>query len=256
MFVMNSTPGRQPCIKVLVLLALITAGCGAHLINSKPPGAEVFVFPGGKDHKPQPEQMISLNKQTPFRLTTPSEHWYQVQKVGYAPSEIIYLPSSVWSGVQSHNFELKPAASVQPVAAKPARKRFIIAIFDIEDVTGQLKQTEISQIQDFLETRLAELGSFNVVPREQLRERLRQEKTDSYRACYNEACQIELGKEVAAEKSLATQILKVGNTCVVTSKIFDLKTATSEKAASARVACNPQGLLDGIDQIAKQLSEP
>lgn len=99
------------------------------------------------------------------------------------------------------------------------------------------------------------MGGYKIVPREQIRLRLQQEKADSYRACYDEACQIELGKEVAAEKSLATRILKVGDTCVATSKLYDLKTATSEKAASARAACDPEGLLEGIDQLAKELSK-
>jgi len=95
-----------------------------------------------------------------------------------------------------------------------------------------------------------------VIPREQLRERLQSKKSDSYRKCFDEACQIELGKEVAAEKSLATRILKVGSICVVTSKLFDLKTATAGKAASARAACNPEALLEAINQVAMQLSAP
>jgi hypothetical protein len=42
----------------------------------------------------------------------------------------------------------------------------------------------------------------------------------------------------------------------VTSKLFDLKTATSEKAATAHVACSPEALLEGMGQLAKQLSAP
>ena len=244
--------------RALVLLALITASCGAHRITSTPSGASVRVFSGAEDAKPKPEEMYQeKDRTTPFTFGGgPAGIWYQVIKENYTDSEVIYLASNVWSGVKSHHFILKPLIHAQAVSPAPAKKSVILAVFDIEDVTKQLKEQEILQIQEFLETRLTELGGFKIVPREQLRQRLQQEKTDSYRACFDEACQIELGKEVAAEKSLSTRILKVGSTCVVTSKLFDLKTATSEKAASARVACSPEGLLEGMDQLATQLSAP
>lgn len=246
--------------RALVLIALITASCGAHRITSSPSGASVFLISRGEDAKPKPEDMLPTNRKTPYVLRAASEHWYQVQKDNYSESEIIFLPSNVWGGdVKSHHFVMKPrvnAPSESTAPAKPAQKAVILAVFDIEDVTKQLKAQDILQVQEFLETRLTEVGCFKIIPREQLRQRLLQEKVGSYRACFDEACQIELGKEVAAEKSLSTRILKVGSTCVVTSKLYDLKTATSEKAASARVACSPEGLLNGMDQIATQLSAP
>lgn len=240
-------------------LLLTTASCGAHRITSSPSGASVYVLPRGEDAKPNPEDMIPIEKKTPYVLRAPSEHWYQVQKANYADSEIVYLPSRVWGEEETHHFVLKPLSNTPTDSAAPAKtiaQAVILAVFDIEDVTKQLDEREVLQIREFFETRLTELGNFKIVPREQLRVRLQGKKTDSYRACFDEACQIELGKEVAAEKSLATRILKVGSICVVTSRLFDLKTATSEKAASARVACNSEALLEAINQLAAQLSAP
>lgn len=252
----------------IVLLALITTSCGAHRITSSPSGASVYGLYGSDDAKPKPEELRQFikTKTTPFTFPSgPSGHWYQVRKENYADSEIIFLPTNTWSGVKSHHFDMEPLPHAHSEStesnrrtpdSEPAKESVILAVFDIEDVTKQLKEQETLQIREFLETRLTELGGFKTIPREQLRQRLQREKAGSYRACFDEACQIELGKEVAAEKSLATRILKVGSTCVVTSKLFDLKTATSEKAASARVACSPEGLLEGINQLAKQLCAP
>ena len=240
----------------LVLLMLITASCGTHRITSTPSDASVYLRGNFPEAKPKPEDMILMEKRTPYVLRSASAHWYQVRKNNHADSEIIFLPSNVWSGTISHHFDLKPLFSAQPASAVPARASVILAVFDIEDATEQLKEQEILQIQEFFEARLTELGDFKIIPREQLRKRLLKEKTNSYRDCFDEACQIELGKEVAAEKSLSTRILKVGSTCVVTSKLFDLKTATSEKAATAHVACNPEALLEGMGQLATQLSAP
>ena len=89
-----------------------------------------------------------------------------------------------------------------------------------------------------------------------LKARMLEQKTGSYRVCYDSSCQIELGREVAAQKTLATRILKVGASCVITSQLYDLKTSTTEKAATARVDCSADKLLEGLDQIARQLATP
>ncbi|HOX47475.1 MAG TPA: hypothetical protein PK668_28025 [Myxococcota bacterium] len=144
----------------------------------------------------------------------------------------------------------------EPVTAA-APTGIIVAVFELEDATQQLQGSEREQLYSFYATRLTELAGFKVVPRDQLRARLREQKTESYKACYDEACQIELGKELAAEKSLSTRILKVGMTCMVTSQLYDLKSSTAEKAATARAAaCNADSLLEAMDGVARQIAAP
>jgi hypothetical protein len=117
-----------------------------------------------------------------------------------------------------------------------------------------LSEKELLQLTAYLSTAMAASGRYTVVPREQLRQRLLEEKTSSYRACYDESCQIELGKAVAASKTLATQLLKVGSQCVVTANLFDLKTETSVRAAKVNTECLPQALLKALDEVSEQLS--
>lgn len=55
------------------------------------------------------------------------------------------------------------------------------------------------------------------MPRTELKKRLVETRSDTYKECYDQACQIELGRELAAEVTLATQISKLGSKCVVSS---------------------------------------
>ena len=92
-----------------------------------------------------------------------------------------------------------------------------------------------------------------MVPRGQLRSRLAAEKVKSYRKCMDQRCQIELGKAMAAQKSLATKLLKVGKQCALTALLYDLKTEATDRAASVRTGCTEDALLAGVEKVARQL---
>jgi hypothetical protein len=145
-----------------------------------------------------------------------------------------------------------PAAPSPPSAA--ARPRAIVAVFDIQDQGGRIQPEALVQLTEYLATRLAETGAFRVVPHEQLRSRLVQEKVESYKECYEQSCQIEIGKAIAAEKSLSTKILRVGTQCAITATLYDLKSETAEAGASSRTDCTDNALMDGIDQVATQVA--
>ncbi|HSA24008.1 MAG TPA: hypothetical protein P5076_21290, partial [Myxococcota bacterium] len=105
----------------------------------------------------------------------------------------------------------EPRAEVAPpprrVAGGPAP---VVAVFDIQDASRMLPRAEDrDQLTEYLAAQLTELAGFRVVPRDQLRARLQQQKTVGYQQCYDQSCQIELGKAMAAEKSLSTKLLKV-----------------------------------------------
>ena len=86
-----------------------------------------------------------------------------------------------------------------------------------------------------------------------MRRQLSDSKQASYEACIDEACQIEVGKAVAAQKSLSTKIIRVGRQCALSTTLFDLKTEATETAASVRTPCSQESLMDGIDALVKKL---
>jgi len=97
-----------------------------------------------------------------------------------------------------------------------------VVVFNVEARGINLEKDMLVRLSDYLASRLAESGEFLVVPRDQLKKRLIDQKAKSYKKCYDEKCQIELGREMAADKTLATQVIKLGSRCMVTSTLYDM----------------------------------
>lgn len=140
-----------------------------------------------------------------------------------------------------------------PQVAPPPVAPSVLAVFDVADDSGGLTAAEARQLADYLAARIATLPATRVVPREQLRAALAAAKAESYQSCFDESCQLELGKAVSAQKSVATKLLRVGGACALTSVVFDLVTETTERAASTPTDCAPAALLVGLDELARQL---
>jgi hypothetical protein len=136
-----------------------------------------------------------------------------------------------------------------------AAERPIVAVFDMEDRGSGLDKQVLVNLTDYLASLLAE-GGYQVVPRDQIRERLKEQKTESYKECYDQSCQIELGRELAAQNSLDISILKIGNKCQMTANLYDLKKATTVLAANADAECNEESLLAALKTIGEKLCRP
>jgi hypothetical protein len=148
-----------------------------------------------------------------------------------------------------------PRPSAPPPSAPPASLRArgeVIAVFDLEDPRKSLGAGDVEQLTDYFAVQLSTLG-FKVVPRSQIKGQLASEKQETYKACYDEGCQIELGKAVAAQKSVATKLIKMGSTCALTATMYDLRTETTDIAASVDTRCGQDELLAGLKQLARQL---
>lgn len=135
------------------------------------------------------------------------------------------------------------------VAARP-----VLAVFDIENRDAPLNARLLDGLTGFLVARLAGHGVYAIVPREQVKARLVDQKRESYQSCYAESCQIELGKELAAQKSLATVVLRIGKTCEVTATMYDLARATTERAATSGGPCSEEGVKAALEAVASELS--
>jgi hypothetical protein len=131
----------------------------------------------------------------------------------------------------------------------------VVAVFGIEDKTGVLDKATLQQLTEYLTNQVAEGGVFLVVPSSRLRERLVQQKVESYKECYDEQCQIEIGRELAAKKSLATQVVKVGSLCAIMATLFDLKRATTQAAASTKGGCLKDDLVASLERAIDSIKQ-
>ena len=148
------------------------------------------------------------------------------------------------------------AMSVMVMASSPTMaqpKKPIVAVFTIEDKGTRLKKKLLDRLSDFLAVTLAATGKYRVVPRDQLKKRLVAQKKRSYKKCYDQTCQIEIGKELAAQKSLSTVVMKLGSKCIVTSVLYNLRTAASESGASSEGGCSEDAIVASIKAVVRRL---
>ncbi|MCK5795853.1 MAG: hypothetical protein KAI47_01630 [Deltaproteobacteria bacterium] len=95
---------------------------------------------------------------------------------------------------------------------------------------------------------------YRVIPRGQIRARLKAERKASYRACYDNQCQIELGKKLAASAVVSARLIRLGRRCTLTLKLYDLKTETTAGAASHTGSCTVEATQTLIDITTKALA--
>lgn len=136
---------------------------------------------------------------------------------------------------------------------KSAGKAVIIAVFNIEDRGAKLAKATLLRLSDYLAVKIAATGAYQVIPRDKLKERLVRQKRSSYKQCYAQSCQIEIGKELAAQKSLSTMVVKLGSKCNVTSVLYDLRKAASEGGASASGRCDEDGIVASLETVVRKL---
>ncbi|MBW2732565.1 MAG: hypothetical protein JRH20_09235 [Deltaproteobacteria bacterium] len=129
----------------------------------------------------------------------------------------------------------------------------VIVVFDIENKGATLSAQELESMTDYLGNQLGEGGHLRIVPRSEIRERVRAGKRASYKDCYDQKCQIEIGRELAAQMTVATRIGKVGRSCIITAALYDLKTAASARTTTAKAACTADALLEALATVAKAL---
>ena len=124
----------------------------------------------------------------------------------------------------------------------------ITAVFNVEVKGVRLGPDVGERLADYLGGRLAATGRYQVVPRDQLRARLVEQKKSSYKACFEQSCQIELGKELAAQKTVSTQVIRLGSQCKVTLTLYDLARAATEGGAYASGPCTEDGIVASLDE--------
>lgn len=129
----------------------------------------------------------------------------------------------------------------------------VVAVFEIENRGSPLSKDERLALTDYLGTKLGERGRYQIIPRQEIKKRLVEQKAASYKQCYDQSCQIEVGREMAAQFTVSASISKVGRTCIITAAIYDLKKAATHKTGTAKGPCTADDLLEAVERIAQKL---
>jgi hypothetical protein len=129
----------------------------------------------------------------------------------------------------------------------------VVAVFDIENRGSPLSKEQLITLTDYLGTKLGERGMYRIIPRRDIHARLTQVKKESYKECYDQSCQIEIGRELAAEFTISSSIGRVGKLCLITASLYDLRKAATSKTATARGPCTEEDLVNAIEEAADKL---
>lgn len=121
----------------------------------------------------------------------------------------------------------------------------VAALFDIE--TAGLSRISTRRLTDYLFEQLAAGGGYQLVPSSSVRASVTAKKAESYAPCYDDACQIELGKAVAAQIVLRGTLRQLGSICSFALVELDLKTELTGKS----VATQADGKCD--DEVVQKL---
>jgi hypothetical protein len=129
----------------------------------------------------------------------------------------------------------------------------VVAVFEIENRGSPLTKDELVALTDYLGTKLGERGQYQIIPRQEIRRRLVEQKAASYKECYDQSCQIEVGREMAAQFTVSASISKVGRTCIITAAMYDLRKAATHKTGTDKGPCTADDLLSAVERIAAKL---
>lgn len=136
-----------------------------------------------------------------------------------------------------------------------AETKEIVAVFTVEAKGLKVDAGLLDRLTDYLAGQIAAGDSYQVVPRAQLKQRLTKQRKASYQSCVDQSCQIEIGRELAAQKSLATKVVQLGSRCMVIATLYDLKRAAAERGATAKGGCSEDQLVTSLENVVKGLGK-
>ena len=159
-----------------------------------------------------------------------------------------------------------PSATPAPTASSSTDELPVVAVIPLRNKGTPLSATTVGELSDYIAVLLTESQRYQTAPLDDVKGVLNEVVKSSFDDCYDESCQIEVGKQLAAQMSLTGSVAKLGNQCVVTLKLFDLVKATSRKAGAAKASCDQDsivraaeialGKITGIKPIADTSTSP
>lgn len=150
-----------------------------------------------------------------------------------------------------------------PPLPKPATpgKDWVVAVMETQDLNAEDRARAadpalMRNLSDQLRVFVAQRG-VKVVDRGQqraaMKEVLLEAKKETYEVCYDERCQIPLGKALAASHILRTKVARFGEACVLNGELIDLAEEVTIAAASARGDCSDEGFLEASQNLTRDL---
>ena len=134
----------------------------------------------------------------------------------------------------------------------------ILAVMEIEDKTGKFEGKDLEAATNYLSTLLVTSGKYSVVEKGRQEAKKKQVvknlKRETYDACYDDKCRIELGRALAADTLLACSIIGMGKSCTLTCRMVPLEKEVADKAGAAELECGADALPGAVKSVVEQLT--
>ncbi|MCK6545373.1 hypothetical protein L6R52_05850 [Myxococcota bacterium] len=153
------------------------------------------------------------------------------------------------SALRDRARDLQAELAARADAAPGFAKGTVVALFDV-DGGELLDEDEARELSERLHVELAASGTVRLVPPEAVEDVLERSVEEGYGPCFDEACRIELGKALAAQKVLVPVLLSSGDRCVLGLEVYDLEREVAEWATSVFAPCGVDELTSAAAVIA------
>lgn len=125
-----------------------------------------------------------------------------------------------------------------------------VAVMPIKDDSEKLSRETLKTATTYLRNSIAATDGVIVVEKNRqdakLDDIIARKKKQSYESCYDESCQIPLGRALAADTILRSRITYFGK-CVLSVQLVDLAKEATIKGAQHEFQCSSDGLKSAID---------
>lgn len=141
------------------------------------------------------------------------------------------------------------------VARAQAKEKPILAVLDINDTSRKFSKQSIREAQTYIRNLVMASQAFRIVAGDrQEREQTKWMKKESYKDCYKQQCQIQLGQALSADTIITTRIDYSLGACTLSSRIIRLESEVVVSGGMAEFDCNPPGLKGAIKSVVAQLT--
>lgn len=127
----------------------------------------------------------------------------------------------------------------------------VVALFEVDGEV--LEREDAVEVSKRLHVELAAAGTLRLVPHAAVEDALARSVDEGFGPCFDDACRLELGKALAAEKVLVPLLVRAGERCVLGLEVYDLEREVAEWATSVFAPCTPEALGTAAAVIASRL---
>lgn len=146
-------------------------------------------------------------------------------------------------------------AAAPEVATVATANAAVLAVLELEPRAG-LSPESAGALTTLVHLELLATGRVALVPLERTREALRAASAEGAGACYDDRCQLELGKALAARALVRPVLQPDGHGCVLALEVYELTRETLEWARTERSGCDADALAGTARRLAQALVAP